>query len=478
MTSAHKVHIASEISIEPQRGSGWMPGKPALLMVMLATLGITGVLIAVMPVAELMALTVLIAAVVSLLVISSPTITLQPYSFGALAVLYMAFVGGLQPLYRITQNEGVFFGWDVLPLLAGASALTAVSLVGFTIGYIAFRPNRKLDRSSPQTLPHPRRFAIVIGVIGLAMYSGWLTLSGSGWATGLKLLGEQATDALGSGPSVGYLYLGLDLVMASAVFAVAWAASIRKRSRIALILGTSLTLFALFGFRYRLMILIIASVALLRGARMYQIKLRHVLVLVGAASIAFTLIGIYRAPSNSQRTPTYRSSAIGSFDLSGALAIAVDEVPARRSYLLGRSYTPILTQWVPSAIWKEKPRSATIVLLADLTARGAGSALPFWGEVYVNFGWLGAMGGMFFFGAACRRLDCRLAMSRTWFSTSMLGIGLGFTIHVLSRGNLANQISVAAVLFGVPYAVMSLWRRSSRESPRRSNSPPVFGHTG
>lgn len=442
-----------------------------------ATLAIVAALITIIPITEIMALTVLITAAVGLFVMSAPSMTLQPYSFGTLSVLYIAFVGGLQPLYRITQNEVRFFDWNVEPLLARASAVTAVSLAGFIAGYLVLQPKRTQPTMS-RALPRPHRFAILAGVVGLIMYAAWLALSGSAWSTGLKLLGETASDAPGSGPSVGYLYLGLDLIMASAVFAIASASLKRRRAQVVLILGASLITFALFGFRYRLMILVIAAIALLRVARMYRVRLRHMLVVVVAASVGFTLIGIYRAPAASQATVTYRSSAIGSFDLSAALAIAVDEVPARRGYLSGRSYVPILTQWIPAALWEEKPRPATIGLLADLTAPGAGSALPFWGEVYVNFGWVGAGIAMFLFGAGCRHLDHRLVASRNWFSTSMLGIGLGFTIHVLSRGNLANQVSVAAVLFGVPYLAVNVWRRLSGKADQRPyalSQPSVRG---
>jgi hypothetical protein len=314
------------------------------------------------------------------------------------------------------------------------------------------------------------RGAIVLFVIGFLMYSSWLVLSGSSPLTGLKLArGLETVEtgiAPGEGSSIGYLFLGLDVILVSSIF---WLSAARPTASwwTFLLRATAIcSAFALFGFRYRLLIVGLAAMVIWYRHATRTLKLRHLVGLVCVSILVSFGVGIYRAPQGSIRTARADQVALGTFDLSAALAVVVDQVPSELPFLDGSSYWPIVTQWIPSSLWPDKPRSGTVEAIDSLTDAGAGMAVPLWGEFYLNFGFPGVLVGMAMSGAIGAGLDRRLDQAVDPARVAIMALALGFWLHVFSRGNMINQISLGAVMFGVP---MLYIRWSARRTSRRKS---------
>lgn len=109
-----------------------------------------------------------------------------------------------------------------------------------------------------------------------------------------------------------------------------------------------------------------------------------------------------------------RSDALqSSFDRINHLATTaaiIRDTPSTQPYLWGRSYLPLLTKWIPRGLWAGKPeerfgndwtRRYGFLSENDLTTS---FNLPWFPEMYMNFGWVGVVGIMFLLGLLYRLL--------------------------------------------------------------------------
>lgn len=95
-------------------------------------------------------------------------------------------------------------------------------------------------------------------------------------------------------------------------------------------------------------------------------------------------------------------------------AAIISDTPSRQPFLHGKTYVPLLTKWIPRALWKEKPEED----LGNRWARAYGFLgendtrtsfnLPWLPEMYMNFGLYGVCGIMFLVGVSYRFLWKRM----------------------------------------------------------------------
>ncbi len=86
----------------------------------------------------------------------------------------------------------------------------------------------------------------------------------------------------------------------------------------------------------------------------------------------------------------------------------VHEIPVNAGYLYGKGLVPGFIFWIPRAIWPSKPISSGAVITRiwynDPDPPSNVANLPF-GELYMNFGWLGVTLGFFLVGKFVRGLN-------------------------------------------------------------------------
>ena len=102
-----------------------------------------------------------------------------------------------------------------------------------------------------------------------------------------------------------------------------------------------------------------------------------------------------------------------SFDRINHLATTaaiIQDTPSAQPYLWGATYMPLLTKWIPRAIWKEKPYErlgnewASRYGYLGQNDSTTSFNLPWLPEMYMNFGLAGVIGIMFLLGLMFRLL--------------------------------------------------------------------------
>jgi hypothetical protein len=136
----------------------------------------------------------------------------------------------------------------------------------------------------------------------------------------------------------------------------------------------------------------------------------------------------------------------------------------------GQTYLPLLTKWIPRAIWPEKPRED----LGNGWARDYGYLdkdddvtsfnLPWLPEMYMNFGWAGVVAISFAVGWLCGFIWAKLAhaspspvfaaglimLSPFFFPESNLSLGVGGL--VISAASIALVSWTTRIVWGRPWA--------------------------
>lgn len=115
------------------------------------------------------------------------------------------------------------------------------------------------------------------------------------------------------------------------------------------------------------------------------------------------------------------------------MAVLMDAMPNQMQFEYGQTLLMIFLIWIPSAIFPAKPLTAPgVFTMAFWPAAwlNEGTTLPpgFFGEMYMNFGWFGLVGGGlvagFLYGLSYRavrsRPDCDLTLGRHALFVSLL----------------------------------------------------------
>ncbi len=194
-----------------------------------------------------------------------------------------------------------------------------------------------------------------------------------------------------------------------------------------------------------------------------------VLAVIGfLVMVGMNLLGEYRTTRDDQ----YTASQVGptaNFDVTTTLAEHEDDrerissmavvfyfFPERKDYLLGESWGPVLTTFIPRVLWPEKTYSfmwRETTIIPQLV--GAPMPVNYLGLLYANFSWLGVLFGMYGWGAFQRALYEWLLRSSKDRSVVVL-----YSFAVLYAGPTLLQIS-GAVGFILPvYVAIRYMRRA------------------
>ena len=125
--------------------------------------------------------------------------------------------------------------------------------------------------------------------------------------------------------------------------------------------------------------------------------------------ILYDLIVNYYTSSNTG-VKQAADAAYYRIDHLGTTAIVISMTPDPVNYKYGLTYYPLFTKFIPRAIWKNKPEETTGNIwakwygLLNPTDFKTSYNLPWFTELYINFGPWGIILGMMFFGLFLRAL--------------------------------------------------------------------------
>jgi len=390
------------------------------------------------------------------------------------------------PIRNLMAGQFYFFGELVMPLLPVGSLYLAFGIVGLWAGYYSSGIARRVAESAPSPPASHRgvvRYAWIIAIIAIVCFNAYIHIAGLSW---LKLL---TLGQLGGVPGAiqtgvasvqsdfsNYLYSTLDWLTSALMLFFAFSRS-RRKWILAAFFGL-LLIYTTIGFRYRVVILILAPVLY----HYLKVNRRPDVVKVAAVAIALMLLigaigelrDSFRAGEPVDPTRISLSSSSESFanDLDlyqGYLAI-VDAIPREHDYFWGSSLAYLLIQPIPRSLWPDKPAApvATIVdVILGPDAVIAGIAYPNVGEFYANFGVVGLVIGMWLFGLLARVLYEYLGQHKEndW-ARIIYSLMFPFLLQVISRGYFVQIFQEAAFLLFPILLGMRICRDPNRACSR------------
>lgn len=370
------------------------------------------------------------------------------------------------PIRNLIAGQYYFFGELVMPLLPLGSFYLAFGIVGLWAGYYSSGIARRVAQSAPSPPASYRgmiRYAWIVSAIAVVCFNAYVHVAGLSW---IKLLtlgqmgGVPAATQTGAASVQSdfsnYLYSTLDWLTSALMLFFAFSRT-RRKWILAAFIGL-LLIYTTIGFRYRVVILILAPVVY----HYLRINRRPDIVKVAAVAIALMLlIGAIGELRNSFRSGEQvdparisLSSSSESFanDLDlyqGYLAI-VDAIPRQHDYFWGSSLAYLFIQPIPRSLWPDKP-AAPVVTIIDVIlgpdAVTAGIAYPNVGEFYANFGVVGIVVGMWLFGLLARVLYEYVGQhnDNDW-ARIIYSLMFPFLLQVISRGYFVQIFQQAAFL--------------------------------
>lgn len=342
---------------------------------------------------------------------------------------------------------------DVLP----RSLLTAqlAVFVGFLVMLASYA--LPVGRSVARLFPEPRhewsdRTAIGVALIGLPV--GWIVYLASFFGLISAMAGTAAFDLLAQFPITAIILLGVVYM--------------RSRSRSALLLMLVLIPITMFfgffsgskgRFLEPLIMLGLAYVVVERRVRMSWVLAGFVAVVLfypaaefyrnvltegrGAADMVRDPAGVLRNIAEFAAGYGARewlvdglSATLLRFDGLGILALIMQTTPEHVPYQGGWTIGYIFLFWIPRAIWEGKPDITIGQWIQKTYTIGAGATetsvgCTWFGEFYLNFGWLGIVFGMILLGVVFRVLHEVLFTRRPILPSIVAGT---LMINLTARG--------------------------------------------
>jgi oligosaccharide repeat unit polymerase len=348
----------------------------------------------------------------------------------------------------------------------------------------ATRPQPRLLRFRAQLsatrLDHTTYLALAIGALGLLLTvaAGKAHISEFLVFTSQSGYGSFAASAVGT--TSGY-FTAMEFVggLALVLVALRYTSSAAGPRRLVpfLMIAASTVLLLGTGSRGRYLVPVLAAGIVwfkttnrtIPPRRLFVAALLGALVLVG-------IVGVGRGAAGRRTfTPsTIVEQGIGGGELFGPLAGLAGVVPSQVPYLNGSSYLETLVFPIPRAIWHGKPTGKIAAVTHAFDPSDSGLAVPEFGEMYANFGFVGVVLGSILFAFLVERLWIRLATSTSVSDSVLVSVVFAVLAQLFARGAIAP---ILVTYLGVLLTVVVLCRSAVFTSVR-SAVVPSRGATG
>lgn len=307
------------------------------------------------------------------------------------------------------------------------------------------------------------RWMWIMFIFGLLMYTAYLAYRGRSLITALSLgqYGEFSED-LSTSSSYWFLNQGTRVLMSSSLLLVIYDKKHRWLTKIAYLLSFMLVLSS--GQRNQLMVVVLAPVIFYCFSRDKRPKIRHILVFILAFVVVLGYVGMWR---KSFRT----GGALEVEDINSvftAFMVNIEvffpyytllaTVPTSFPHQWGMSYLYTFIQFIPRALWPNKPVSAvtnvTIAMYGETWA-AAGPAYPNFAEMYLDFGVIGMLIGMGIFARICQNMY-RNVDEHNKLSIVSFSLFLPYLFQYITRGHFPSVATEVFFMWGPIWALRLL----------------------
>lgn len=415
-------------------------------------------------------------AIVMLFFFFSKRFRLGALSLPCIALLTTLVYFYLMPAMALASGNDEYFG-SYLTSLLSVHIVTALYLVGAVVSCALF--GKQLNQDPTQVSAEKRVKWITFVAMWLVVIAGIFAqiLIGK-----LSLWGESAplTQEV---ENLGFLNVAYNVMLTLTLFY-----AVRERfswKAIALLALVSL-LFLQVGFRFRILIMLSASVCAFLLMR--QIKLKPATMIVGAcaAIILVNAIGVARSYGRGLDFTRYEGMSVvdlfsaygGEVGIVFVTAAAADNPPA--TMVTVEPWTVGFSRLIPSLLWPEKPTASYLkaipTMFSEPGADEAGIAAPQVVEMIMQFGWAGVPILAFLYFSLVAFLATRLM--KLGYEGRVVGLSLipaFFGYYMQTRGYFAQILADGIFIFGplfILYARVRLEGVQPSVAPARTTRVP------
>ena len=384
--------------------------------------------------------------------------------------VYLLYFGVI-PMIDIATRNTVYFGLDVKPQIRPGLILLVPGLLAMSVGYYSSFGTLLAGR-----LPKPARngegaipFAFILAGAAAIAFGLFLARDQRSLLT-LITLGQLGVglDAETADPSAFNNYLKSAINVFVPAFMILFAFLKRQRWLLVPAFVLLLAVYVSLGFRFRVLILLVAPVVFLYLRWWKRPSARSAIVGITILCAVVGAIGaIRREVKTAEKVESITiAEVVMSFSKAAALyqsyVMIVDAFPQRHDFVYFLPLTYTVSHPIPRALWLGKPEAPirTIVRSAfesDVPV-SAGVAYVNAAEYYASFGVPGLIAGMFVFGALLRMMYdyLRRFPDNTWVAM-IFSIGLPYVVQAVSRGYIVQTVVEVVFFFGPVLFLM--WRQ-------------------
>lgn len=377
-----------------------------------------------------------------------------------IVLLFLLVYGFIGTSYRLMDKNFYYVGRNFEDIMHWGILSALVFLVSFLFGYGNDRSIKKQLRRSFREcyicdkevdFIFYRKAGIYLISIGYCSLFAWLGLRGGR----LSVVYSSEQDYLvNSSVSEGFdfLIVPFNLVIPGTLL----LHMTRYRLRIISVLAYLLFSVSL-GFRYRIVVMLLAVFALTSIQSKSSKKLYKRLLIIGVIGapviVIMALTRKYTRGLDLSQLGDYSDSwqVIGAVLSDTNILMGVSSVI---EYCMNHNYylylDPILYAFaifIPRKVWPDKPAPGNfdliVAAIGTKESAAAGTAVPVWGEMFMSFGWFGVFFGSYALGYIARRMHFLVYGIKNKSTTNMIDAVIysafyGYLYLFLSRGYLAQ----------------------------------------
>jgi hypothetical protein len=259
-------------------------------------------------------------------------------------------------------------------------------------------------------------------------------------------------------PEIGGVWYRLSMLGGVSALLVAVQVAARRATLSQYVVGVaSLLLVGLYGPRF--FVALPLGVALLLWDRVRsRIRLRHALWLVVVVAPLMALVGYWRERAQSVALLSPLGLLVyGTLGEFRDLGWALDYYSLGDRFLHGRTIGSLVVPLLPGPVWQlvgvdkaaiYAQNSATV--LADVMGQTTGQRIGAYGELFMNFGWTGALLGSALYGTLLSYLDDRYGQVS---AGEVRGVFLAVTIAVAVFAQVGQLNMFTSTLTGFAYPI-------------------------
>lgn len=361
----------------------------------------------------------------------------------------IALVFYIAPMAWITRGQVAYQGMTVMHMLPLATLYVNLGFIAFYMGY-AGKTNVKLGNNGCKKIKGLRLVNVAWLFLIVSMLCALLYDRSQGIGISDILSYFSAIKGKGDVELTSSFYNFLNLFHNSMVSSYLVILFLQKKKGIFTYgIGVFVALMLLVsGSRYRLLIFLVAPLIVYYLNKRKRPSTRSIVIAVIGMFLVTSVVGLTRTAFKTGGVVENISlnTMIEAFsyniDVFFPFYRIIDYMPQNLGYRFGMSYLEIILQFIPSAIWPNKPATTMSIVMNAAFGRLAsgGPSYTIFGEHYVEFGIVGIVLVLFFIGKELKYLWNNIQKKNSVIYNVEYAILFVYILQLVTRGHTASKV--------------------------------------